>query len=55
MLKGADLPNDVEALRALVLKQARELDTIKVFQVKVEWLRAIIDALQRHRFGRRLD
>ena len=51
----ADLPDDVEALRALVLKQARELDAFKVFKAEIERLRAIIDALQRHRFGRRSE
>ena len=55
MLMEADLPDDVEALRALVLEQARELDTLKVFQAEVERLKAIIDALQRHRFGRRSE
>lgn len=55
MLMEADLPNDVEALRALVLEQARELDALKVFQAEVERLKAIIDALQRHRFGRRSE
>ena len=38
MLMEADLPNDVEALRALVLEQARELDVLKVFQAEVERL-----------------
>jgi len=51
----ADLPDDVEALRALVLEQARELDALKVFKAEVERLKAIIDALQRHRFGRRSE
>lgn len=55
MLMEADLPEDVEALRALVLEQARELDALKVFKAEVERLRAIIDALQRHRFGRRSE
>ena len=55
MLMEADLPDDVEALRALVLEQARDLDTLKVFQAEVERLRAIIEALQRHRFGRRSE
>ena len=55
MLMDADLPDDVEALRALVLEQARELDTLKVFRAEVERLKAIIDALQRHRFGRRSE
>ena len=44
MLMEADLPNDVEALRTLVLEQARELDALKVFQAEVERLKAIIDA-----------
>jgi transposase len=55
MLMEADLPEDVEALRALVLEQARELDALKVFQAEVERLKAIIEALQRHRFGRRSE
>ncbi|MGN6377308.1 MAG: IS66 family transposase [Sphingomonas sp.] len=55
MLMEADLPDDVAALRALVLEQARELDTLKVFQAEVERLRAIIEAFQRHRFGRRSE
>jgi transposase len=55
MLMAADLPDDVEALRALVLEQARELNALKVFQAEVERLKAIIDALQRHRFGRRSE
>ncbi|MBV2204159.1 MAG: IS66 family transposase [Pseudomonas sp.] len=55
MLMEADLPDDVEALRALVLKQARELDAFKDFKAEVERLKAIIDALQRHRFGRRSE
>lgn len=55
MLMEADLPDDVDALRALVLEQARELDTLKVFQAEVERLKAIIEALQRHRFGRRSE
>ncbi|QSR19168.1 IS66 family transposase [Novosphingobium sp. KA1] len=55
MLIEADLPEDVEALRALVLEQARELDALKVFKAEAERLRSIIDALQRHRFGRRSE
>ena len=55
MLMEADLPDDVAALRALVLEQARELDVLKVFRAEVERLKAIIDALQRHRFGRRSE
>ncbi len=55
MLMEADLPSDVDALRALVLKQSQELDVLKVFQAEVERLKAIIEALQRHRFGRRSE
>ncbi|HEY6869116.1 MAG TPA: IS66 family transposase [Novosphingobium sp.] len=55
MLMEADLPDDVQALRALVLEQARELDALKVFQAEIERLKAIIDALQRHRFGPRSE
>ncbi len=55
MFMEADLPDDIEALRALVLEQARELDALKIFQAEVERLKAIIDALQRHRFGRRSE
>jgi hypothetical protein len=51
----ADLPDDVDTLRALVLEQAREIDILKVFQTEVERLKAIIGALQRHRFGRRSE
>jgi transposase len=51
----ADLPDDVQALRALVLEQAREIDALKVFKAEIERLKAIIDALQRHRFGRRSE
>lgn len=55
MLMEADLPEDVEALRALVLEQARELDALKTFRDEVERLRSIIEAMQRHRFGRRSE
>ena len=55
MLMEADLPDDVDTLRALVLEQAREIDILKVFQTEVERLKAIIGALQRHRFGRRSE
>ena len=55
MLMEADLPDDVEALRALVLEQAQELNALKVFRAEVERLKAIIEALQRHRFGRRSE
>ena len=55
MLMEADRPDAVDARRALVLEQARELGTLKGFQAEVERLRAIIEALQRHRFGRRSE
>ena len=55
MLLEADLPDDVDALRALVLEQAHELDVLKVFRAENERLQAIIDALMRHRFGRKSE
>lgn len=55
MLMEADLPDDVDALRALVLEQARELEALQHFKARAERLQAIIDALQRHRFGRRSE
>lgn len=55
MLLEADLPDDVNALRALVLEQAHELDLLKVFRAENERLQAIIDALMRHRFGRKSE
>jgi hypothetical protein len=45
MLMEADLPDDVEALRALVLEQARELEALQHFRARAERLQAIIDAL----------
>ena len=55
MLMEADLPDDVDALRAIVLEQTREIDSLRALQAEVERLRAIIEALQRHRFGRRSE
>jgi len=55
MLMETDLPDDVDALRALVLEQARELEALQHFKARAERLQAIIDALQRHRFGRRSE
>jgi transposase len=55
MLMEADLPDDVDGLRALVLEQAHELDLLKVFRAENERLQAIIDALMRHRFGRKSE
>lgn len=59
MLSEADLPDDADALRALVLEQARELDELQTARAtadaEVERLQAIIDAFMRHRFGRRSE
>jgi hypothetical protein len=52
MLMEADLPDGVQALRAIVLEQARKLESA---DGEVERLRAIIGAFQRHRFGRRSE
>lgn len=51
----ADLPDDVAALRALVLEQSRELDVLRCARAEVERLQAILEAFQRHRFGRRSE
>ena len=48
----ADLPDDIEALRAIVALQAKKIDALEALQEEVERLRAIIEAYQRHRFGR---
>ena len=55
MLMEADLPDDVDELRALVLEQARQIDALKAAHAEVERLQAIIEAFQRHRFGRRSE
>ena len=52
MLMEADLPDDVDALRAIVLEQAHKLANV---DAEIERLRAIIEALQRHQFGRRSE
>ena len=52
MLMAADLPNDIEALRAIIALQAKKIDALEVLQEEVDRLRAIIEAFQRHRFGR---
>ena len=52
MLMEADLPDDVDALRAIVLEQVRKLENA---DAEVERLTAIIEAFQRHRFGRRSE
>lgn len=59
MLLEADLPEDVDALRALVLEQARALaylsDAKSKADARIERLQAIIEAFQRHRFGRKSE
>ncbi|PKB13665.1 transposase [Novosphingobium kunmingense] len=66
MLMEADLPNDVEALRALVLEQSRTLATERAARAdlaltkdeadaEIERLQSIIDAFKRHRFGRKSE
>jgi transposase len=66
MLAAADLPEDVDALRALVLEQSRmlaehqaqaaELAVAKgEADVEIQRLRAIISAFMRHRFGSRSE
>lgn len=55
MLIEADLPDDVDALRAMVIEQSRRIDVLEGAEAEVERLRAIIEALQRHRFGRRSE
>lgn len=55
MLIEADLPDDIDALRAMVIEQAQRIDALEGAQAEVERLRAIIEALQRHQFGRRSE
>ena len=55
----ADLPDDVDALRALVLEQARTLadltDAKSKADARIERLQANLEAFQRHRFGRKSE
>ena len=59
MLLEADLPDDVDALRGLVLEHARALaditDAKSKADARIERLQAIIDAFMRHRFGRKSE
>lgn len=70
MLTEADLPEDIDALRALVLAQSRMLTEAQVIKdaqlaeltlakgeadAEIERLQAIIDAFMRHRFGSRSE
>jgi len=59
MLLEADLPDDVDGLRALVLEQSRALadltDAKGKADARIERLQAILEAFQRHRFGRKSE
>lgn len=66
MLLEADLPEDIEALRALALEQSLMLATERAAAVglalakgeadaEIERLQSIIDAFMRHRFGRKSE
>ena len=59
MLMEADLPEDIEALRALALEQSRKLVDVTVAKseadAEIERLQSIIDAFMRHRFGRKSE
>jgi len=52
VLAEADLPDDIGALRALVVEQDRKLDNA---DAEMDRLKAIIDAFMRHRFGARSE
>ena len=66
MLMEVDLPEDVEALRALALAQSRMLATELAAKAdlatakseadaEIERLQSILDAFMRHRFGRKSE
>lgn len=59
MLDEADLPEDIEALRAFALEQSHKLAEVTLAKgeadAEVERLQSIIDAFMRHRFGRRSE
>jgi transposase len=52
VLAEADLPDDIEALRALVLEQDRKLENADAEMAR---LKAMLDAFMRHRFGARSE
>jgi len=52
VLAEADIPDDIEALRALVVERTRKLENA---DAEVARLQAIIDAFMRHRFGARSE
>ncbi len=59
MLMEADLPDDVEALRAFALEQSRKLAEVMAAKgeadAEIERLQSIVDAFMRHRFGARSE
>lgn len=59
MLMEADLPEDLEALRAFALEQSRKLADVMVAKgeadAEIERLQSIVDAFMRHRFGARSE
>jgi transposase len=59
MLMEADLPEDVEALRAFALEQSRKLAEVTAAKgeadAEIERLQSIVDAFMRHRFGARSE
>jgi transposase len=59
MLMEADLPEDVEALRAFALEQYRKLAEVMAAKgeadAEIERLQSIVDAFMRHRFGARSE
>lgn len=59
MLMEADLPEDIEALRAFALEESRKLAEVMAAKgeadAEIERLQSIIDAFMRHRFGPRSE
>ena len=59
MLMEADLPEDLEALRAFALEQSRKLAEVMAAKgeadAEIERLQSIVDAFMRHRFGARSE
>lgn len=55
----ADLPEDLEALRAFALEQSRKLADVMAAKgeadAEIELLQSIVDAFMRHRFGARSE
>ena len=55
----ADLPEDIEALRAFALEQSRKLAEVMAAkgeaEAEIERLQSIVDAFMRHRFGPRSE